>query len=151
MSKVAVTTFVFVCGFVLEISIVFLLWHAICHGLRPMKDLWIITKFCSVLLGWNSSMNYNNMVSFYLQENQLTSLAGGGALQDLSMLQILDLHSNCFVYLPDEIKHLQNLRVCTGTNKNLVDCTSDIFIRILKFAVKDCCCGVPNFDTQKEV
>lgn len=47
------------------------------------------------------------------QENQLASLAGGGNLHDLSMLQILDLHSNCFVYLPDEIGHLTNLRVCT--------------------------------------
>jgi hypothetical protein len=62
-------------------------------------------------------MNYNNMLSLYLQENQLTSLEGGGTLQDLSMLQILDLHSNCFVYLPDEIRHLWNLRVCTGTNR----------------------------------
>jgi len=32
---------------------------------------------------------------------------------DLSMLQILDLHSNCFVYLPDEIGHLRNLQVST--------------------------------------
>lgn len=76
------------------------------------------------------------MVPFYLQENQLTSLAGGGTLQDLSMLQILDLHSNSFVYLPDEIKLLWNLRVCTGTNTNFVDYTSDIFIKITEVCCK---------------
>jgi hypothetical protein len=43
----------------------------------------------------------------------VASLAGGGNLCDLSMIQILDLHSNCFVHLPDEIGHLTNLRVCT--------------------------------------
>ena len=43
----------------------------------------------------------------------MTSLVGGGNICDLSMLQILDLHSNCFVYLPDEIGHLRNLQVST--------------------------------------
>jgi hypothetical protein len=67
-------------------------------------------------------------VAVYLQENQLTSLAGGGNIFDLSMLQVLDLHSNCFVSLPDEIGHLRNLRVsmefvssikCGNVNKYL--------------------------------
>jgi E3 ubiquitin-protein ligase LRSAM1 len=57
--------------------------------------------------------------ALYLQENQLTYLPGGGTLQDLSMLQILDLHSNCFVYLPDEIRHLQNLRVLNVSSNQL--------------------------------
>ncbi|PNF41227.1 E3 ubiquitin-protein ligase LRSAM1, partial [Cryptotermes secundus] len=57
--------------------------------------------------------------ALYLQENQLTSLAGGGTLQDLSMLQILDLHSNSFVYLPDEIRLLWNLRVLNISSNQL--------------------------------
>jgi len=56
---------------------------------------------------------------FYLQENQLSSLAGGGKLHDLSLLQILDLHSNCFIHLPDEIGHLRNLRVCIDVSSNM--------------------------------
>jgi len=43
----------------------------------------------------------------------LTSLGGGGNISDLSMLQTLDLHSNCFVRLPNEIGQLRNLQVST--------------------------------------
>lgn len=53
-------------------------------------------------------------ILLFLQENRLTSLAGGGNVCDLSLLQILDLHSNCFVCLPDEIGHLRNLQVSTN-------------------------------------
>ncbi|PSN33497.1 E3 ubiquitin-protein ligase LRSAM1 [Blattella germanica] len=57
--------------------------------------------------------------ALYLQENHLTSLGGGGNLYDLSLLHILDLHSNCFVHLPDEIGHLKNLRVLNISNNQL--------------------------------
>jgi E3 ubiquitin-protein ligase LRSAM1 len=57
--------------------------------------------------------------ALYLQENQLTSLVGGGNLCDLSMLEILDLHSNCFVRLPDEIGHLRNLQVLNVSSNRL--------------------------------
>jgi hypothetical protein len=53
------------------------------------------------------------VVFLYFQDNQLTSLVGGGNICDLSMLQTLDLHSNSFVYLPGEIRHLRNLEVST--------------------------------------
>jgi len=57
--------------------------------------------------------------ALYLQENRLTSLAGGGNVCDLSLLQILDLHSNCFVCLPDEIGHLRNLQVLNISSNRL--------------------------------
>ncbi|XP_067015891.2 E3 ubiquitin-protein ligase LRSAM1 isoform X2 [Anabrus simplex] len=46
----------------------------------------------------------------YLQENLLVSLAAGGKMQDLSLLQVLDLHSNNLAVLPDDIRYLKNLR-----------------------------------------
>jgi len=46
-----------------------------------------------------------------LQENELTSLSGGGNLADLSNLQVLDLHKNCLEKLPEDIGALKNLKV----------------------------------------
>jgi hypothetical protein len=46
-----------------------------------------------------------------LDDNRLTSLSGGGQLKDLLLLKVLDLHSNAFVYLPDDIQLLKNLKV----------------------------------------
>ncbi|XP_063910580.1 E3 ubiquitin-protein ligase LRSAM1-like isoform X2 [Zophobas morio] len=45
-----------------------------------------------------------------LDGNYLSSLTGGGQLKDLLQLKILDLHNNAFVYLPDDIQLLKNLR-----------------------------------------
>jgi len=45
-----------------------------------------------------------------LQENDLTSLTGGGAFTDLSEIQVLDLHKNSLEKLPEDIGHLANLR-----------------------------------------
>lgn len=47
-----------------------------------------------------------------LANNRLTSLTGGGALADLQLLVTLNLTSNRFRKLPEEIGTLQNLRVC---------------------------------------
>lgn len=57
----------------------------------------------------------------------MTSLVGGGNICDLSMLQILDLHSNYFVSLPDEIGHLRNLQVSTYSvsSMNCVNTSED--------------------------
>ncbi|XP_069686347.1 E3 ubiquitin-protein ligase LRSAM1-like isoform X1 [Periplaneta americana] len=57
--------------------------------------------------------------ALYLQENHLSSLAGGGSLNDLTLLQILDLHSNSFVHLPNEIGCLKNLRVLNLSSNQL--------------------------------
>jgi E3 ubiquitin-protein ligase LRSAM1 len=46
-----------------------------------------------------------------LQENELTSITGGGNLSDLQDLHVLDLHKNCLEKLPEEIGQLKNLRV----------------------------------------
>nr|CAD7193539.1 unnamed protein product [Timema douglasi] len=57
--------------------------------------------------------------ALYLQENQLRSLAGGGNLQDLSLLQVLDIHSNSFIILPDDITLLRSLRILNVSSNNL--------------------------------
>lgn len=46
-----------------------------------------------------------------LSNNKLTSLNGGGALVDLQLVMTLNLSSNRFKKLPDEIYRLENLRV----------------------------------------
>jgi len=45
-----------------------------------------------------------------LQDNELTTLAGGGELADLKEIASLDLHNNQLEKLPDEIGKLTNLR-----------------------------------------
>jgi len=45
-----------------------------------------------------------------LQDNELTSITGGGALSDLQDLHVLDLHKNCLEKLPEDIGQLKNLR-----------------------------------------
>nr|CAD7586028.1 unnamed protein product [Timema genevievae] len=57
--------------------------------------------------------------ALYLQENQLRSLAGGGSLQDLSLLQVLDIHSNNFIFLPEDITLLRSLRILNVSSNNL--------------------------------
>jgi len=45
-----------------------------------------------------------------LQENDLSSLNGGGSFTDLSEIQVIDLHKNSLEKLPEDIGHLANLR-----------------------------------------
>jgi len=45
-----------------------------------------------------------------LQENDLSSLSGGGSFSDLSELQVLDLHNNSLEKLTEDIGHLVNVR-----------------------------------------
>lgn len=46
-----------------------------------------------------------------MHNNKLTSLSGGGALSDLSLLVILDIHGNEFTHLPSDIMCLASLKV----------------------------------------
>lgn len=46
-----------------------------------------------------------------MYNNKLTSLSGGGALSDLSLLVILDIHGNEFTHLPSDIMCLASLKV----------------------------------------
>ncbi|KAG5307694.1 LRSM1 ligase, partial [Acromyrmex insinuator] len=45
-----------------------------------------------------------------MYDNKLSSLSGGGALCDLSLLTVLDIHGNEFTVLPSDIKHLSSLK-----------------------------------------
>eukprot|EP00092_Neocalanus_flemingeri_P028569 GFUD01031025.1.p1 GENE.GFUD01031025.1~~GFUD01031025.1.p1 ORF type:complete len:761 (-),score=260.52 GFUD01031025.1:320-2602(-) len=45
-----------------------------------------------------------------LQENDLSSLSGGGSFSDLSELQVLDLHKNSLEKITEDVGHLVNLR-----------------------------------------
>lgn len=47
-----------------------------------------------------------------MYNNKLTSLSGGGALSDLSLLVVLDIHGNEFTNLPSDIMCLVSLKVC---------------------------------------
>lgn len=57
------------------------------------------------------------MTFLWFQCNELTALAGGGILSDMSdSLQVLDLHSNHLEKLPDEIGRLKELKVSEVKN-----------------------------------
>ncbi|KAL0132518.1 hypothetical protein PUN28_000335 [Cardiocondyla obscurior] len=45
-----------------------------------------------------------------IYDNKLSSLSGGGALSDLSLLTVLDIHRNEFTALPADIKYLSSLK-----------------------------------------
>ena len=47
----------------------------------------------------------------FFQENNLSSLSGGGSFSDLSEIQVLDLHKNCLEKLSEDIGHLANVKV----------------------------------------
>lgn len=46
-----------------------------------------------------------------MYSNKLTSLSGGGALSDLSLLVVLDIRDNEFTHLPSDIMCLASLKV----------------------------------------
>ncbi|CAG9783083.1 unnamed protein product [Diatraea saccharalis] len=47
--------------------------------------------------------------NLYLQENKLDSLDGGGLLSDLYLIKVLNISSNKFSKIPNDIKYLVNL------------------------------------------
>lgn len=49
-----------------------------------------------------------------MYDNKLSSLLGGGALSDLSLLTVLDIHGNEFTALPADIKYLSFLKVSSS-------------------------------------
>ncbi|XP_046397759.1 E3 ubiquitin-protein ligase LRSAM1-like isoform X2 [Ischnura elegans] len=57
--------------------------------------------------------------ALYLQDNQLSSLSGGGSLQDLILIQILNIERNHFVSLPSDINALRNLQILKVNNNRL--------------------------------
>jgi len=54
-----------------------------------------------------------------LQENNLSSLSGGGSIADLCELKVLDLHKNSFKKLTEEISKLENLKKLYIQDNNL--------------------------------
>lgn len=46
-----------------------------------------------------------------MYDNKLSSLSGGGALSNLSLLTVLDIHGNEFTTLPPDIMCLSSLKV----------------------------------------
>lgn len=46
-----------------------------------------------------------------MQCNRLKTISGGGALKNLSLITVLDLHSNELNTLPSDIVHLISLKV----------------------------------------
>ncbi|XP_020299049.1 E3 ubiquitin-protein ligase LRSAM1-like isoform X2 [Pseudomyrmex gracilis] len=48
--------------------------------------------------------------SLLMYDNKLSSLSGGGALSDLSLLTVLDIHENEFTTLPSDIMYLSSLK-----------------------------------------
>ncbi|XP_011706020.1 PREDICTED: E3 ubiquitin-protein ligase LRSAM1-like isoform X3 [Wasmannia auropunctata] len=54
-----------------------------------------------------------------MYDNKLSSLSGGGALSDLSLLTVLDIHGNEFTGLPSDIKHLSSLKELYLQDNNL--------------------------------
>lgn len=57
--------------------------------------------------------------SLYLQDNQLSSLEGGGNVKDLAMLTTLDLQNNNFLFLPESFGFLINIRMLFLNNNKL--------------------------------
>jgi len=61
-----------------------------------------------------------------IQDNELTSLSGGGELADLKEIASLDLHNNQLEKLPDEIGKLSNLRNLYLQNNRLKSVPSSL-------------------------
>ncbi|KAK0066029.1 E3 ubiquitin-protein ligase LRSAM1 [Biomphalaria pfeifferi] len=56
-----------------------------------------------------------------LHDNWLHGLSGGGDITDLSLLTVLDLHSNELKVLPEEMGALVNLKILDVSDNNLKD------------------------------
>ncbi|XP_071648005.1 E3 ubiquitin-protein ligase LRSAM1 isoform X1 [Temnothorax longispinosus] len=54
-----------------------------------------------------------------MYDNKLSSLLGGGALSDLSLLTVLDIHGNEFIALSSDIKYLSSLKELHLQNNNI--------------------------------
>lgn len=61
-----------------------------------------------------------------LQENELKSLADGGALSDLNEIHVVDLHQNSLEKLPEDIDKLVNLKVLNIQDNKLKQLPSSI-------------------------
>ncbi|KAK3932095.1 E3 ubiquitin-protein ligase LRSAM1 [Frankliniella fusca] len=76
--------------------------------------------------------------SLYLQDNQLSSLEGGGNMRDLAMLTTLDLRNNNFSILPDTFRFLANMRLLYLSNNKLTslpDCFDSLkHLQVLEVA-----------------
>ena len=60
--------------------------------------------------------HFANLIFVFFQNNELTSLSGGGVLGDLRDLHVLDLRSNQLDKLPDDICALKELKVSNFLN-----------------------------------
>ncbi|XP_071577413.1 E3 ubiquitin-protein ligase LRSAM1 isoform X2 [Temnothorax nylanderi] len=61
-----------------------------------------------------------------MYDNKLSSLLGGGALSDLSLLTVLDIHGNEFNALASDIKYLSSLKELYLQNNNIRKLPSEI-------------------------
>jgi len=61
-----------------------------------------------------------------LQDNELTSITGGGSLSDLGELTVLDLHNNCLDKLPEDIGALHSLTTLYLQNNKLKQLPSSL-------------------------
>ncbi|CAG5082338.1 Similar to Lrsam1: E3 ubiquitin-protein ligase LRSAM1 (Mus musculus) [Cotesia congregata] len=61
-----------------------------------------------------------------LNVNKLTSLSGGGQLEDLSLIKLLDISDNEFANLPSDIYHLELLEELYLQNNNLKKLPTEI-------------------------
>ncbi|XP_014246408.1 E3 ubiquitin-protein ligase LRSAM1-like isoform X2 [Cimex lectularius] len=75
--------------------------------------------------------------SLLLHHNCLNSLSGGGSLEDLSLLNILDLSSNNLSTIPDNICYLTNLKELY-LNNNLIKSLPDSICELKELRVLSC-------------
>jgi Leucine-rich repeat (LRR) protein len=66
------------------------------------------TLILKVRIDFGSALH--SLSYFFFQNNQLLSLKGGGSFSDLVLLETLDISNNKLDTLPEELKHLCNLK-----------------------------------------